>query len=640
MQARARALLVTEIQGLERLFKRTPKNSPDRPQLTRRLAEGYVELESAALRDKIAADIAAQDAKKKKQDATKFRQDAAAADKILAAARKSAIAYYTLMKTDYPDYSKLDEVLYYLAYEYEQGGDLKNARAIYFELIQKAPKSQYIPNAYLAFGELFFNEAQGDPSKWELAGSAYKEVIKYPPPNNKVYGYARYKLGYVFWNKGEFANALNEFKKMIEYGDTYGDLPNAKQLAEVRASRHHPGLRAQRRPGQGLQLLQASQRRQGRRNHQDRQDDERPRSHLSRHRSLPGRHRALPRSDEPRRGRQELLLPGADHRGDVGDEVRQQGRHHARRSTPRFASTTTSSRRSTPDPSEAAVREQDRRAARRDRDGWHLEAVGSGGVRGTGDKKTMALAAYLYKKVVDNFTAGDFAKFEFPRIVKDDWPTMYKIKYAMADLLYFQQRWEECGPAFDAVVAEDPKNAQAAEAAYASVLCYQNIYDQMYKGATDRKGNGLGPKGADETDREAKKGEWEKFKPKPLTDMQKGMVNAFNRYVCYIKPPKDDKDAQEQYVEVKYAPRAHLLRGAALGRGRARVPRRRHQPRRQGRRHLRRAALPRSRSTCSAARAEPPRPAASTTWARTCRRSSSCTARAARPRTTRSSARP
>ncbi len=35
--------------------------------------------------------------------------------------------------------------------------------------------------------------------------------------------------------------------------------------------------------------------------------------------------------------------------------------------------------------------------------------------------------------------------------------------------------------------------------------------------------------------------------------MQKGMVQAFNRYVCYIKPAKGDKKAEEQYVEVKYA---------------------------------------------------------------------------------------
>jgi hypothetical protein len=83
---------------------------------------------------------------------------------------------------------------------------------------------------------------------------------------------------------------------------------------------------------------------------------------------------------------------------------------------------------------------------------WHLEAVGSGGVRGTGDKTTMDLAAYLYKKVAENFNRDEFSKFEFPRIAKSDWPTLYKIKYAMADLLYFQQRWEECGPAFDSVV--------------------------------------------------------------------------------------------------------------------------------------------------------------------------------------------
>ena len=43
-----------------------------------------------------------------------------------------------------------------------------------------------------------------------FSAAAYKEVIKYPPPNNKVYGYARYKLGYVHWNKGDYANALNE----------------------------------------------------------------------------------------------------------------------------------------------------------------------------------------------------------------------------------------------------------------------------------------------------------------------------------------------------------------------------------------------------------------------------------------------
>ena len=194
LQARARQLLTAEISGLERLNAQTKKNSADRPQLIRRLAEGYVELESAALRDKIAADIKAQDAKAKKQPADKFRQEATQAEKIVQAARGKAISYYTKMKNEYPTYSKIDEVLYYLAYEHEQAQDYKNARAVYFELIQKSPKSPYIPNAYLAFGELFFQEAQGDPSKWDLAAAAYQEVCKYPAPENKVYGYALYKL--------------------------------------------------------------------------------------------------------------------------------------------------------------------------------------------------------------------------------------------------------------------------------------------------------------------------------------------------------------------------------------------------------------------------------------------------------------
>jgi tetratricopeptide (TPR) repeat protein len=134
------------------------------------------------------------------------------------------------MKKDYPSYSKIDEILYYLAYEYEQNKDLDHARAVYLELIEKAPNSPYIPNAYLAFGELFFVEAMGDPSKWELAAQAYKEVIKYKPPQNKVWGYAQYKLGYVYWNSGDYAQAIQQFKNVIEYGDKFADLPSAKLL--------------------------------------------------------------------------------------------------------------------------------------------------------------------------------------------------------------------------------------------------------------------------------------------------------------------------------------------------------------------------------------------------------------------------
>src|SRR5207237_1444318 len=93
---RVRALLVTEIQGLEGLFASTPKTAPDRSQLARRLAEDYVELEAAAFRDKTEAGIKLDAAKKDNPgSAQKLQQTVVQADQIGKAARKKAIDYYT-----------------------------------------------------------------------------------------------------------------------------------------------------------------------------------------------------------------------------------------------------------------------------------------------------------------------------------------------------------------------------------------------------------------------------------------------------------------------------------------------------------------------------------------------------------------
>ena len=48
----------------------------------------------------------------------------------------------------------------------------------------------------------------------DLAAAAYKNH-QVPAAPQQQFGYARYKLGYVS-GKGEYANALNEFKKVIE----------------------------------------------------------------------------------------------------------------------------------------------------------------------------------------------------------------------------------------------------------------------------------------------------------------------------------------------------------------------------------------------------------------------------------------
>jgi len=554
LQARGRQLLITEISGLERLYKRTPRHSPDRAQLVRRLAEGYVELESAALRDKIKADIDADEATKSKQK-TKYDQakkESSAAQQIVVKSRENAITYYTRMKKDYPDYSKIDEILYYLAYEYEQAKDLDHARSVYLELIEKAPNSPYVPNAYLAFGELFFVEAMGDPSKWALAESAYKEVTKYKPPQNKVYGYALYKLGYVYWNSGEYAQAIQAFKDVIEYANKFEDLPSAKLIRKSARRDIIPVYAVAGKPSKAFNFF----------------------------RPLSGD--AAGSQDETLQMMRDLGVAYYDT-GHYEEAITLYRDLMARDKGDQFCEYQVFVSQAV-----QAISASDKVAIRKELDNmlgvyerfkkekhsdevqlncanrtaellsetamsWHLESVGSGGTRGTNDPKTMDLAAYLYRKVVENFTQEEFEKFTFPRIVKDDWPNIYKIKYAMADLLYVQQRWEDCGPAFDAVVDENPKSEQAPEAAYAAVLCYQKMYDQLHKGESDKKGKGLAPTRADVGGKEAKNSDIEKFKPKEFTPMQKGMIAAFNRYVCYIQPPAGNKQAEEQYVEVKYA---------------------------------------------------------------------------------------
>jgi tetratricopeptide (TPR) repeat protein len=555
LQARARALLVTEINQLENLFNATGQNAPDRVQLLRRLAEDYVELESAAFKEKTQAEIDRDNLKKNpatQQQASQKAQQALDGDRIMKAARQKAINSYTMLKNQYPNYSQLDEVLYYLAYEYEQAQDYNNARKVYYELIQKIPNSKYIPNAYLAFGELFFNEAQGDPSKWDTARDAYKEVIKYPPPNNKVYGYAWYKLAYVFWNKGEFEQALNAFKKTIDYGVQFSQLPNAAKLAESARRDLVPVYALKGDPAGAYNFFKGlSGDPPGSNDHTFKMMDDLGNNYLDTghypegialYKDLIVRDRGSGKhcvyqshiteaTMAMKSGNKDVIKNELENQRKVYSEFRNSG----------------------------ATAEQKQECANRTAGllsetamAWHLEAVGSQGQRGTGDPKTMALAAEVYKKVVDSWTAQEFATFQFPRIVKEDWPTIYKIKYAMADLLYFQKDWAKCGPAFDSVVAENPNAPEAPEAAYASVLCYQNIYDETHKGDAAKKGSGNLP-GQKLSKAEQKAAEDEKLKPKELTENQKGMLQAFNRYICYIKPAANDATGQEQLVEVKYA---------------------------------------------------------------------------------------
>jgi tetratricopeptide (TPR) repeat protein len=563
LKQRVLALLITEIQQLESLFKTTEARSKDRPMLLRRLAEDYVELENAAFREKTEAEIKRDQFKATNpREAGKQQSVANSRKTTMEKSRKFAIQYYTMLVNDYagqpsqtfpsnppPPYPLLDEVYYYLAYEYEQSNDTANARRVYLDLITKTPSSKYIPNAYLAFGELFFNEAMGDPTKWDPAKQAYQKVIAKPPPENKVYGYAWYKLAYVFWNQGDLPHALDAFKKTIDFGTQFSQLPNASKLAEGARRDVIPVYALAGSPTDAYNFFKnLSGDPAGSSDKTFKMMDDLGQNYLDTghypeaialYKDLLVRDNASDKICEyqSRITEATMAMKSGDKMAIVSELNNQFKRYnqyknenHKDDAKQKCASRT------------AALSTETAMA-------WHLEAVGSQGQRGTGDPRSMDLASLLYKKVSDTWTAAEFSKFEFPRLVKDDWPTIYNIKYNMADLLYFRERWADCGPAFDAVVQEDPKGDKAADAAYAAVLCYQNIYLASHQKGSDRKGTGNLPGVGKDIKRDAD----DMYRPKEMSPAQKAMTESFNRYVCYIQPDKNDADGQKQLVEVKYA---------------------------------------------------------------------------------------
>jgi tetratricopeptide (TPR) repeat protein len=209
LTGRARPLIETETVALDRLLAVTPSKAPDRAHILHQLAANYVELASVAA--------------------------ATGEDAAERAAHGKAVERFTTLHDGHPSWPRLDEVLYYRGSEHLALGARDRARRDWLELVQKFPQSKLIPRAYLGFADLFFEESGGDPSKLELAKQAYQEVLKYPPPDNTVWGYAQYKLGWVRFNLGNFEAALAAFMKTVEFGRSHAALPGAPKLASEAA---------------------------------------------------------------------------------------------------------------------------------------------------------------------------------------------------------------------------------------------------------------------------------------------------------------------------------------------------------------------------------------------------------------------
>ena len=173
---------------------------------------------------------------------------------------------------------------------------------------------------------------------------------------------------------------------------------------------------------------------------------------------------------------------------------------------------------------------------------WHLEAVGSNGQRGTGDQDDDAHAAYLYKKVVDTWNAEEF-EVRVPAHRRGRLADDLQDQVRDGGLALLPAELGEVRPAFDSVVEENPKAPEAAEPRTRRCSATRTSTRDPPRRAADKKGSATSPARRVRSEGQKEDEESAALKPKEFTESQKGMVSAFNRYICYIRPAAGQRRA-------------------------------------------------------------------------------------------------
>ncbi|ACG74615.1 Tetratricopeptide TPR_2 repeat protein [Anaeromyxobacter sp. K] len=153
--------------------------------------------------------------------------------------QEQAVALYKAIISRYPSYPRLDEVLYFLG-ENLSRRDRNDPDALkaYRALIQKFPSSRYVPDAWMAFGEYYFERANKNDRNGNLrkALESYRKAAEYQ--ESSVYGYALYKQGWVHYNLGNWSEALELFRGVIFFGEMpTSTVPADRKLALVKEAR-------------------------------------------------------------------------------------------------------------------------------------------------------------------------------------------------------------------------------------------------------------------------------------------------------------------------------------------------------------------------------------------------------------------
>ncbi|MBK8168913.1 MAG: tetratricopeptide repeat protein [Sandaracinaceae bacterium] len=524
-QLRAEDLLRREIELTARLATRTPASNPQRPDILLRLAEDHFELQqvyNARVRGFDQPIYEACDRDHNQARCRELHTQQTAAEAQVTSAREAAIRAYAQLVQDHPNFRRMDEVLFSLGYALEEMRQFDRARQVYYRLIKGFPQSRFIPNAYLSFAEYFFGQSQMAESL-----QFYQKVTEIPSERNPVYGYAIYKQAWVQYNLQDFRASLQRFVDTIEFATANPEATDARNLArQARRELVLPYAQVGS-PARALEFFRRyAENEQGAIDMFEQlgelyYDTGAWGNTISVYHDLMG---AQPTGDKVCYWQSRVTnaiissRPKAEQTREVQRmvDLYEAFTHTAGRSQEGINSCKQAT---------ASVLVELATA-------WHREAVGTDTQPGTHDRNTMHEAETLYQLLIEKFP--DMENMQFPDIDRRDWPTLYRIAYYYAELLWNQDKWRECGPAFDHVVDISPQGEFTADAAMAAVLCYDKLYQEEYQPhererRSETRANRRGRRGEPEPEADPNA----EFRRRDFTPQETGMANAFHRFICY-----------------------------------------------------------------------------------------------------------
>ncbi len=120
-----------------------------------------------------------------------------------------ALEEYKKLLKEFPNYARLDEVMFYLGRGLTQAEKKKEGASYMLRLTKEYPKSKYVTQAYLAVAEYYFEN-----DLLFAAKTNYLKVLEDEKSNQ--YPYALYKLGYVHYNLKEYRESIQAFQKVVD----------------------------------------------------------------------------------------------------------------------------------------------------------------------------------------------------------------------------------------------------------------------------------------------------------------------------------------------------------------------------------------------------------------------------------------